>query len=582
MGSFKPVCIAAKGSNTPQKERRIISMSFIFENQGSGSHLVYELSSEEELDTMSLGMLSNNKIPGLIPLLFTRMNLTEYIKYNVSSKISVKQFFTGTVNKKQLLGVFRGIAEAMISAEEYMINPDNIILDTEYIFSDVSTCETALVCLPVKGAVNRVDLKSFFRDIMFNTQFDQTENCDHVAKIINYLNSSAVFSVYEFKKLLDKLVSSSEAPDISQVRASVPQIRQEQNPVPNMQNPQNVPYRAAQNQAPVINHAASPAPTASPTPQAPVSTPAARANSKPVPMPNQVDQGMAIPMANQSSPKMAVPGMKAPNMPAPNSVSTASSPSEQTQQDNGEKIGLMYLLQHYNKENAEKYKAQKKAKKAAKQQSPIAAPTAVNAPNMPNVPNFQGAGSPAAGNGMAFPGQNGSVRPIPTPMNTPKPVSSAPSQSPQPMHAAVPAPVAPVRNDTPMNREGFADFGDTQYIQQSDEDSETAFLMPGIQNDGVQPYLQAKRNNERIPINGNIFRLGRDKDFNDYVIQNNKFVGHSHCHILVENGEYFIVDDNSKNRTYVDGTPIQPGVKIKLVHGQNIKLADEEFEFRIF
>lgn len=554
-------------------------MSFLFENQGRGSHLVYELSSKEELDTMSLGMLSNNKIPGLIPLLFTRMNLTEYIKYNVSSKISVKQFFTGTVNKKQLLGVFRGIAEAMISAEEYMINSDNIILDTEYIFSDVSTCETALVCLPVKGAVKRVDLKFFFRDIMFNTQFDQTENCDHVAKIINYLNSSAVFSVYEFKKLLDKLVSSSEAPDISEVRASVPQIRQEQNPVPNMQNPQNVPYRAAQNQTPDMNPVTSPALVASPTPHAPVSTPSARANSKPVPMPKQVNQGMTIPMANPSSPKMAVPGMKVPNMPVPNSASAAS---EQAQQDNGEKIGLMYLLQHYNKENAEKYKAQKKAKKAAKHQSPIAVPTAINAPNMPDVPNFQGAGSPVAGNRMAFPGQNGSVRPIPTPMNTPKPVSSAPAQSPQPTHAGVSAPVAPVRNDTPMNRQGFADFGDTQYIQQSDEDSETAFLMSGIQNDGVQPYLQAKRNNERIPINGNIFRLGRDKDFNDYVIQNNKFVGHSHCHILVENGEYFIVDDNSKNRTYVDGTPIQPGVKIKLVHGQNIKLADEEFEFRIF
>lgn len=134
-------------------------MSFLFENQGSGAYLVYELNENEELDTMSLGMLSNNKIPGLIPLLFTRMNYTQYIKYNVSSKISVKQFFMGTVNKKQLLGVFRGIAEAVISAEEFMINPANIILDTEFIFSDVSSCETVLVCLPVKGAVKRTELK---------------------------------------------------------------------------------------------------------------------------------------------------------------------------------------------------------------------------------------------------------------------------------------------------------------------------------------------------------------------------------------------------------------------------------------
>lgn len=553
-------------------------MSFIFENQGNGSHLVYELSRNEELDTMSLGMLSNNKIPGLIPLLFTRMNLTEYIKYNVSSKISMRQFFTGTVNKKQLLGVFRGIAEAMISAEEYMINPANIILDTDYIFSDVSTCETVLICLPVKGAVNQVDLKSFFRDIMFNTQFDQAENCDHVAKIINYLNSSAAFSVYEFKRLLDKIASGSDAPDISEVRASVPQIQQTdiQNPSPvsqNMQNIQNVQQQADQNQG--IN------------PVAPAMFNAAAPAAPHVNAPNAANKGMPSPMGNQTAPKMAVPGMKAPNMPVQNAAPQVSEQAE------GEKIGLLYLLQHYNKENAEKYKAQKKAKKSAVPQPPMAAPTPANSPNMPN---FQGVNAPAQGNGFAFPGQNINRQPAPQGVNAPMP-AKANAQAPQPVHAAAPAPFAPLynqnipnnsnipnipQNELPRTQSGFADFGDTQYIQQSDEDSETAFLMPGAQNDKIQPYLQSKRNNERIPISKNVFRLGRDKDFNDYVVQNNKFVGHSHCHILVENGEYFIVDDNSKNRTYVDGTPIQPGVRIKLVHGQHIRLADEEFEFKLF
>lgn len=558
-------------------------MSFLFENQGSGSHLVYELDKNEELDTMSLGMLNNNKIPGLIPLIFTRVNLTQYIKYNVSSKISVKQFFTGTVNKKQLIGVFRGIAGAMISAEEYMINPANIILDTEFIFSDVSTCETVLICLPVKGAVNKVDLKAFFRDIMFNTQFDQTENCDHVAKIINYLNSSAAFSVYEFKRLLDK-ISSQETPDISEVKASVPQIVQEQSPAHDMKLPQNVPYQETQGKAPAMASAAFSAPAVSAAPKAPFSPASSRVNAKAA-APGQAGSATAAPAANKTTPKMAVPGMRTPGAAAPNA---ASVPSEQGQREEGEKIGLMYLLQHYNKENAEKYKAQKKAKKASKPQAAASQMTmdTMNAPNMPgapkipNAPNFQGAGIPSAGNGMAVPGQNGSLRAAPAPMNVPKPAVPAPAPPLQPASAA--ATFAPAQNEASVNEADFADFGETQYIQQSCEDSETVFLMPGAQSDRVQPYLQAKRNNERIPISGNIFRLGRDKDFNDYVIQNNKFVGHSHCHILAENGEYFIVDDNSKNRTYVEGTPIQPGVKVKLVHGQNIRLADEEFEFKIF
>ena len=39
-------------------------MNFTIENQGSSNILVYELLEDEQLDTMSLGMLSNNSIPG--------------------------------------------------------------------------------------------------------------------------------------------------------------------------------------------------------------------------------------------------------------------------------------------------------------------------------------------------------------------------------------------------------------------------------------------------------------------------------------------------------------------------------------
>lgn len=60
----------------------------------------------------------------------------------------------------------------------------------EYIYTDISTCETVVICvLTVIKAENQVDLGTFFKNIVFSTQFDQTENCDYVAKLINYLKS---------------------------------------------------------------------------------------------------------------------------------------------------------------------------------------------------------------------------------------------------------------------------------------------------------------------------------------------------------------------------------------------------------
>ena len=124
-------------------------MKLTFENLGTNTYLVYEISEADKLDTMSLGMLTNNSIPGFSAASFTQMDTTKYIKYNVSSKVSAKQLFSGSVNKKRLLGVFSGVVEAMLSAEDYMFDPHTILLDMDYIFADVSTCETELVCLPV-------------------------------------------------------------------------------------------------------------------------------------------------------------------------------------------------------------------------------------------------------------------------------------------------------------------------------------------------------------------------------------------------------------------------------------------------
>ena len=140
-------------------------MNFSYENQGTSTFLVYTLSPEETIDTMSLGMLSNNTIPGLASTLFTQMDATKYIKYNVSTKIPVRQFFTGPVNKKRLLGVFMGIISAFQSAEEYMIDENSIVLDLDYIFVNVSTCETISICLPVEGAFAQKGLGVFFKEI---------------------------------------------------------------------------------------------------------------------------------------------------------------------------------------------------------------------------------------------------------------------------------------------------------------------------------------------------------------------------------------------------------------------------------
>lgn len=527
-------------------------MNFVYENQGINTFLVYTINPNDAVDTLGLGMLTNNKIPGLAPATFIQMNTTKYIRYNVTSKISVSQLFTGPVNRTRLLGVFRGIVDAVLAAEEYMIDTKSIIIDTNYIFSDVVTCETVMICLPVLGVVEgKTDLGTFFRNIIINTQYDQTENCDYVGTIINYLNRTSIFSPADFKALLDNLSIGQNAmrqnPAQQQVYPSVETQVQVQPKIdePNWENKTPVEQSAGMN---IAKQPASVEPS-----------PAAEKISN--------IQGMA----KQNNNQFSIPGFQENSH-----VEYAGSDNQVEKKE--KQMSVFYLLQHCNKENIEIYKAQKAGKKGTKDALKKEKGSAIVDQNQ----------KPGA---FAIPGQQPSISYNQQQQadSNKKPQQSGPVTTGQ-QKKGIGKDVNPQVKQNSVspaqtahsNMRSNMDFGDTIIVGAYGEGSETVILGAPSAEQQVIPHLIRRKNNERIPINKAIFRMGRDASFNDYVIADNKFVGHGHCHIVTRDGEYFIVDDNSKNRTYVDGFAIPPSSEIKLSHGQNVRLSNEEFEFRLF
>ena len=548
-------------------------MNFTFDNQGTNTYLVYAISEDDVVDTMSLGMLTNNRIPGLAQTIFTQMDETKYIKYNVSAKVSVKQFFMGPVNKKRLIGVFGGILDAMMSAEEYMIDVNTILLDLEYIFTDVSSCETSLICLPVEKIENtKTDLSTFFKNIMFSTQFDQTENCDHVAKIINYLNSTPVLSLEDFKALLDSLAKTPAAAYASQPAvASAPQpMPQQASPAPQPM-PQQVSAPQPMSAQPQVQiYASGPAPAnqgvrpAAPVPNKPVSQQA----------PVQA-QPMNVP-PNVSRPAQAMP-------------QTAPAPSGEKQ------MSMMNLLMHYNKENAELYKQQKAAKKAAAvvaKNSPKQAPAQNVAPAKgaakATVPNagFAIPGQPSPNAGFAIPGQ---PSPQPIPQQAPQPSQKAPKAAPAPVSQAAPvvqssqAPGVFMGNGYPAGamQTQSANFGETTILGGGPIGETTVLSAAAMAPQEVKPFLIRTKNNEKIPLDKPVFRIGKEKSYVDYFIGDNTAISRSHANIISRNGEYFVVDTNSTNHTYLNGQMLASNVETKITSGAKIRLANEDFEFKI-
>ena len=93
--------------------------------------------------------------------------------------------------------------------------------------------------------------------------------------------------------------------------------------------------------------------------------------------------------------------------------------------------------------------------------------------------------------------------------------------------------------------------------------------------------LTRRKNNEAVRITKPNFVIGRERQKVDFCVPDNNSVGRAHASIVYKGGVYYIIDKNSTNFTFVNGNKISPNQEVRLNSGDKIKLADEEFDFRI-
>lgn len=179
-------------------------MEFTYENQGINTFLVWKMEEKDVLDELIKGMAENNEITGLLPLTFSQNNRERYIKYNISSKVTLKQYLSGIVSKSNFINAMLSLVNAILELDDYMIEKEKLLLDMEYIYINVGTAQVGLAVLPVENVSEETDLAVFFRNIMFHVQFDQNENGNYIAAVLNFLNNGNPFSMTDFKKLLEE------------------------------------------------------------------------------------------------------------------------------------------------------------------------------------------------------------------------------------------------------------------------------------------------------------------------------------------------------------------------------------------
>lgn len=115
-------------------------------------------------------------------------------------------------------------------------------------------------------------------------------------------------------------------------------------------------------------------------------------------------------------------------------------------------------------------------------------------------------------------------------------------------------------------------------ILENDSDIGTTLLEEEKNN---YPRLIRRKNNDEIIINKPVFRIGKEKSYVDYFVSDNKAISRSHADIITRRKQYYIYDNNSTNKTFVNEIVIPIQREVEIFTGNIIKIGDEEFEFHI-
>ncbi|MBQ3587761.1 MAG: FHA domain-containing protein [Oscillospiraceae bacterium] len=117
------------------------------------------------------------------------------------------------------------------------------------------------------------------------------------------------------------------------------------------------------------------------------------------------------------------------------------------------------------------------------------------------------------------------------------------------------------------------------------DDEQTGLLVENSYRRQQPRQLQAKlirvSTDDVVYIDKPVFNIGKMQGAMDYVVTDNYNISRDHASIISRGDRFFIQDHKSMNKTYLNDIALQPYEETEIHDGDNIRLANEDFNFII-
>lgn len=122
------------------------------------NYLILSAFEEKEEDDYSIYMVEKNKIPGLLPVHRSRMDGALLLNYEITGK----QPLTSLYEQKQLgcadiLSILSELGDVLETLQKYLLSPENLVFDPEYIFLEPDGKKLCLCYAP--GVKNEASIQ---------------------------------------------------------------------------------------------------------------------------------------------------------------------------------------------------------------------------------------------------------------------------------------------------------------------------------------------------------------------------------------------------------------------------------------
>lgn len=470
--------------------------AFQYEEQGEKKYLVYQKRDGERLDMFTMEMLSNNKIPGLVPFSYIQIDQSVTMKYNVTGLVSLAEYLENTVKKEQFLKILVSLCDAVMQAEDYMLDISAYVFDEDRIFVDSKETKACMVVLPVEH--EGVVPTNFFKKLLFNVKYDQTEDCSYVASLMTLLRDDSEFSFQTFSEQVKKYKKVGEfrkraVKEVPNGNSQLSTDRFSEHPTENGRN-----------------------------------TLANKGKNSDDKTAEERKEWLDILFSGEKEePEKKRKGLF----------------SQKDKKEGKKGKGVKHFFEKKKEKEEEKDFIWKQ------EENPLRGLA---------IPGLDAVGKAFGNEESLFP----------------KRIDKVAETEKEP----IPVPAQKV-NILQIKAEQH-DFGATEYYEEDLEDT----LMIGQEEETCEKrfILYRYKTQETFELSGDVIRIGRSPSISEVCLSGNRGIGRTHAILYIRNGDVYIADNNSKNKTFVDGEQIKAGEQPKrLLSGAKIRLGDEELEFRI-